>query len=159
LRDDVLNITASDQRERRSPYRAAARTGWRAMPSFDLVQSRSANKVNEITGISNTTGTAWATPSYDAAGNMTGLPDAGESTPVGSNPAWVPLVETQWNTLTEAQWSAMTETYSSVPEQMQAQYGAWNRLVSVRGVASPIVEKLCRISLDSKRLGYYPCQP
>ena len=89
--------------------------------TFDLVQSRSANKVNEITGISNTTGTAWATPSYDAAGNMTGLPDAGESTPVGSNPAWVPLVETQWNTLTEAQWSAMTENYSSVPKQMQAQ--------------------------------------
>ncbi|TWT56002.1 RHS repeat-associated core domain-containing protein [Allorhodopirellula solitaria] len=35
----------------------------------DLVQTRTANAVNEITGIANTTGAAWATPTYDPNGN------------------------------------------------------------------------------------------
>jgi len=41
---------------------------------WDLVQSRTANTVNEITNVSNTTGTAWANPAYDHAGNMTSVP-------------------------------------------------------------------------------------
>jgi RHS repeat-associated protein len=41
---------------------------------WDLVQTRSANKVNEITNVSNSTGPAWAAPAYDAAGNMTTIP-------------------------------------------------------------------------------------
>ena len=40
--------------------------------SWDLVQARTANKVNEITTINNTTGAAWASPVYDLAGNMVG---------------------------------------------------------------------------------------
>jgi RHS repeat-associated protein len=38
---------------------------------WDLTQTRSANEVNEITGIS---GGSWVVPVYDAAGNMTTLP-------------------------------------------------------------------------------------
>jgi len=42
--------------------------------TWDLVQSRTSNTVNEITGITNTTGPAWATPVYDGTGNMTKVP-------------------------------------------------------------------------------------
>lgn len=40
----------------------------------DLDQDRSVNKVNEITDISETTGTSWITPSYDKNGNMSVAP-------------------------------------------------------------------------------------
>jgi YD repeat-containing protein len=42
--------------------------------SWTTVQNRAANTINEITSISNTVGTAWAIPVYDAAGNMTTIP-------------------------------------------------------------------------------------
>jgi len=32
-------------------------------------------KANEITGITNSVGAAWAIPTYDAAGNMAGIPN------------------------------------------------------------------------------------
>src|SRR5262249_14820582 len=44
--------------------------------SWDLIQARTANPVNEITGFSNSVGTAWASPSYDSAGNMIQFPKA-----------------------------------------------------------------------------------
>jgi RHS repeat-associated protein len=39
-----------------------------------LNQTRTASPANAISGISATVGTTWATPAYDAAGNMTGIP-------------------------------------------------------------------------------------
>ncbi len=42
--------------------------------STDLDQDRTHNDVNEITGISETTGTAWIDPVHDRAGNMTTIP-------------------------------------------------------------------------------------
>jgi RHS repeat-associated protein len=61
-------------------------TGW------DLTQTRTANEVNEITGIS---GGSWVAPSYDAAGNMTTLPQS--TTPTsgydGTYDAWNRLVK------------------------------------------------------------------
>ena len=39
-----------------------------------LIQNRTHNTVNEITNITESTGTAWPTPGYDAAGNMTSGP-------------------------------------------------------------------------------------
>jgi hypothetical protein len=47
---------------------------------WDLVQSRSSNPVNEITGITNTVGSAWAQPQYNAAGNMTSVPQPANPT-------------------------------------------------------------------------------
>ncbi|MEZ5951680.1 MAG: hypothetical protein R3C12_21200 [Planctomycetaceae bacterium] len=41
---------------------------------WDLNQSRTANTVNEITGISASTGPVWVTPAYSKAGNMTTIP-------------------------------------------------------------------------------------
>jgi hypothetical protein len=43
--------------------------------STQLNQSRTHNKVNKVTDISETVGPAWATPVHDAAGNMTTVPD------------------------------------------------------------------------------------
>ena len=42
--------------------------------TWELDQSRTANAANELTGISQTAGPQWATPAYDAAGNMTTVP-------------------------------------------------------------------------------------
>ena len=42
--------------------------------STDLNQDRTHNEVNEISGISETTGTAWIDPVHDRCGNMTTLP-------------------------------------------------------------------------------------
>ena len=40
----------------------------------DLDQDRTHNAANEITAITATTGTNWADPAHDAAGNMTTIP-------------------------------------------------------------------------------------
>ncbi len=41
---------------------------------WDLNQARTANTVNEITNITESVGTSWATPAYNRAGNMTTIP-------------------------------------------------------------------------------------
>jgi|GEM_PF-1994314 len=109
--------------------------------TWELNQTRVANKANEITDITNTTGPVWAKPSYDTAGNMVGIPNAG-TTVTGSNPAWVPLTEAQWNTLTEAQWSALTENTGTTPQQLSASYDAWNRLVLISNGTQKISENV-----------------
>jgi hypothetical protein len=48
--------------------------------TWDLDQSRSHNPVNEITDITETAGSAWATPAHDRAGNMTTLPQPADPT-------------------------------------------------------------------------------
>ena len=101
--------------------------------TWELNQTRTANKVNEITGITNSVGTAWATPSYDAAGNMIGVLNP-PTTITGTTPAWVPM--------TEAQWSAMTETTTTTPQQLSARYDAWNRLVLITDGATKICENV-----------------
>ncbi|MCX7388346.1 MAG: hypothetical protein NTX48_16905, partial [Planctomycetales bacterium] len=109
--------------------------------TWELNQTRVANKVNEITGITNSVGTAWATPTYDGAGNMIGMPNP-PATITGTTPAWVPMTEAQWNTLTEAEWSAMTENTGTTPQQLSAQYDAWNRLVLVTNGTQKVIENV-----------------
>lgn len=48
--------------------------------SLTLDQSRDSNTVNEITGITNSVGSAWATPAHDPAGNMTTIPQPADPT-------------------------------------------------------------------------------
>ncbi len=64
-------------------------TGW------SLVQQRTANEVNEITGISETTGSSWANPAYDPAGNMTTMlqPSDPTGTYAATYDAWNRLVK------------------------------------------------------------------
>lgn len=47
---------------------------------WNLEQTRTANPVNEITGIGATTGPTWVTPEYDPAGNMTTIPQPADPT-------------------------------------------------------------------------------
>jgi YD repeat-containing protein len=46
----------------------------------DLNQSRTSNKVNEITAVSESTGPTWVTPAYDEAGNTTTMPQVADPT-------------------------------------------------------------------------------
>jgi RHS repeat-associated protein len=61
----------------------------------DLNQSRSVNKVNEISGITETTGPSWIDPAYDRNGNMTTIPKPANLTQglTGKYDAWNRLVE------------------------------------------------------------------
>ena len=63
--------------------------------SVTLNQTRSANTVNEITGITNSVGTGWSQPGYDAAGNMTTMPQPGS--PANKYTATIDA----WNRLTQ----------------------------------------------------------
>ena len=64
--------------------------------STALSQERTHNKVNEITDISETAGTAWATPAQDRNGNMTSAPKPAS---LGSS---LSLKWDAWNRLVEA---------------------------------------------------------
>jgi RHS repeat-associated protein len=109
--------------------------------TWELNQTRTANKVNEITNVTNSAGAAWATPSYDEAGNMVGIPNP-PATTTGSTPAWNPFTESQWNNFTVAQWNAFTLDSGTVPTQLSARYDAWNRLVEIRNGATSLVENV-----------------
>jgi RHS repeat-associated protein len=63
-------------------------------PSNDLAQQRTSNPVNEITDITATVGPTWITPVYDAAGNMTTIPQPNAPTTSfsGTYDAWNRLV-------------------------------------------------------------------
>jgi RHS repeat-associated protein len=63
--------------------------------SWDLAQQRSANAVNEITGVTEAAGASWATPGYDAAGNMTTVPQPADPTTsyTATYDAWNRLVK------------------------------------------------------------------
>ncbi|MDX1969447.1 MAG: RHS repeat-associated core domain-containing protein [Planctomycetaceae bacterium] len=89
--------------------------------AWDLVQQRSANKVNEIDAISVTTGDQWATPAYDKNGNMTTIPR-----PPQDRLSWANLTTDQWSTLTVDEWSGLP-----VVPAFTATYDAWNRLVKL----------------------------
>ena len=43
--------------------------------TWELNQTCTTNKANEITGITNSVGAAWATPTYGPAGNMSAIPN------------------------------------------------------------------------------------
>jgi RHS repeat-associated protein len=73
-----------------SGYRQGTNPG-----SWNLVQQRSVNKVNEIVSFANSVGSAWATPAYDPAGNMTTFPKASDPTTAqtAAYDAWYRLVK------------------------------------------------------------------
>ncbi|MHB8970832.1 MAG: RHS repeat domain-containing protein, partial [Pirellulaceae bacterium] len=68
--------------------------------STDLNQDRTHNPVNEITGITETVGTAWVDPVHDKAGNMTTLPKP-SSPATGLTCTW-----DAWNRLVEVKQGA-----------------------------------------------------
>lgn len=63
--------------------------------TWDLVQARTANTVNEITDITNSVGTAWVDPAYSPAGNMATMPRSNDPTQsyTATYDAWNRLVK------------------------------------------------------------------
>ena len=86
-----------------------------------LNQSRTVNKVNEITGITESVGSSWVTPAYDRNGNMTTIPKPAALTAgyTGTWDAWNRLVKLQdgANTVAEyaydgQKWRTVSKNYS-----------------------------------------------
>jgi RHS repeat-associated protein len=74
---------------------------------WDLNQSRTGNTVNEITNISTTVGSSWTVPVYDAAGNMTTVPQ-----PASPTQSFTATYDA-WNRLVKVEVSAtLLATYS-----------------------------------------------
>lgn len=88
---------------------------------WSLEQNRTANEVNELTGIDASVGEQWADPKYDANGNMTTIPRPGLD-----RPSWANLTTDQWAALTADQWAEL-----EVAPTFKATYDAWNRLVKL----------------------------
>ena len=84
--------------------------------TWDLVQQRTANKVNEITGISETTGPVWTDPAYDQAGNMTTIPRPADPTAsyVAIYDAWRRLVSLSEDGNIIAEYSYDPRRYSAI---------------------------------------------
>ena len=76
--------------------------------TWDLIQSRTSNKVNEITNITETVGNVWTTPVYNKSGNMTTIPTPDDPTTsyTATYDAWNRLVKLTdgSNTITEYQY-------------------------------------------------------
>lgn len=101
-----------------------------------VTQTRTHNKVNEVTNITETAGAAWATPSHDDAGNMTGIPKPSDLTS-NYDATW-----DAWNRLVK-----LAESSSTVAEY---EYDGLNRRIVKKTFASG--------SLDETRHVYYSLQ-
>ena len=98
--------------------------------TWNLNQTRTANGVNEITGITASTGPVWAEPVYNKNGNMTSIP----RTPA-PNPDWANFTADQWSSFTPDQWSNL-----EVANDFTATYDAWNRLVKLTDPTGTVAE-------------------
>jgi RHS repeat-associated protein len=90
--------------------------------TWDLAQQRSANAVNEITGVTETVGPSWATPGYDAAGNMTTVPQPADPTAsyTATYDAWNRLVKLE----EEVSGSSSSSSGGSLQAVQENQYDA-----------------------------------
>jgi len=73
---------------------------------WDFVQERTCNSVNEISVVNSFAGPAWITPTYDAAGNMTLIPQSASPTTgfTAKYDAWNRLVQLSAGGITVAQY-------------------------------------------------------
>ena len=101
--------------------------------TWDLDQRRTTNEVNEITAITETAGPSWATPSYDAAGNMTSIPK--------------PADPTASFTATFDAWNRLVKVVDGSDTVAEYQYDGAKRRVLVRRYVSG--------SLDETRHAYF----
>jgi RHS repeat-associated protein len=74
--------------------------------SWDLDQTRTSNKVNEVADINESTGPSWATPVYNRPGNMTTIPKPADPTQsfTATYDAWNRLVKLEHTSGTVAQY-------------------------------------------------------
>jgi len=99
---------------------------------WTLQQSRTANKVNEITNISNIVGIPWAQPEYDAAGNMTRIP--WPSAPA-TELSWTKFSTDPWGAFTADEWAGF-----QAASALFATWDAWNRLVKLADGVNTLAE-------------------
>ena len=74
--------------------------------TWDLDQSRTSNKVNEITDVTETSGPSWSCAAYNRAGNMTTIPQPGDPTQsyTATYDAWNRLVKLEDGANTVAEY-------------------------------------------------------
>ena len=89
-----------------------------------LNQTRVHDTVNEITNISQSSGTAWATPNHDASGNMTVIPNVVDSVPESSFTA-------TWDA-----WNRLIKLADDGDTVASYQYDGNNRRIVVRKYAA-----------------------
>ncbi|MEZ5942930.1 MAG: RHS repeat-associated core domain-containing protein [Planctomycetaceae bacterium] len=99
--------------------------------TWDLNQTRTANEVNEITGITDSVGPPWLTPEYDANGNMTAIPTG--QAPQGLN--WPTFTADEWSAFTPDEWAGFV-----VGSSLTGTYDAWNRLVKLEDESNTLQE-------------------
>jgi RHS repeat-associated protein len=86
---------------------------------WSLVQNRTSNATNEITAIATPAGAQWAIPAYDAAGNMTTMPQPGAPTSSYSvtYDAWNRLIQLIANGIVVAQYQYDGRTRRTVKKK------------------------------------------
>ncbi|MDZ4684185.1 MAG: hypothetical protein SH850_03795 [Planctomycetaceae bacterium] len=118
--------------------------------SWDLVQQRAANPVNEIGGITNAVGSGWAQPAYSRAGNMTTLPQ--------------PADPTQSYTATYDAWNRLVKIADGADTVAEYQYDGANRRIVQKSYTGGVLDetrhlyytKLAQWQVIEERVGTSP---
>jgi len=138
--------------------------------TWDLDQRRTANNVNEITDITETAGPSWATPAYDAAGNMTTVPKPADPTATFTTTydAWNRMVKVVDGSDTVAKYEYdgarrrvvvkkyVTGTLDETRHVYFTDPSTWLCILSLRGAHLPEF-KLRRAREFGTRLGAFVC--
>lgn len=103
--------------------------------TWTLEQARTANTVNEITNITETTGPSWANPAYDPVGNMSTIPKPADPTNTFTA-TWDP-----WNRLVKLEDDGTSNTIS------EYQYDAEGRRIAKKIFASGVLDETHHIYL------------
>ena len=96
--------------------------------TWNLIQSRTANKVNEITDITESTGPSWATPAYSKAGNMTTMPQ--------------PASPTNSFVCTYDAWNRMVKVKDGPDNVSESQYDAAHRRIISRPYTGGVLDEI-----------------
>ncbi|ODA28248.1 hypothetical protein A6X21_01220 [Planctopirus hydrillae] len=99
--------------------------------TWSMEQERTANPVNEITDITNTVGSAWADPAYNAVGNMTTIPK-----PKQMDEAYTATYDA-WNRLVKLE----EEVSSTLETVAEYQYDARNFRIVVKAYDSGVLDE------------------
>ncbi len=99
--------------------------------TWSMEQERTANPVNEITDITNTVGSTWADPAYNAVGNMTTIPK-----PKQMDEAYTATYDA-WNRLVKLE----EEVSSTLETVAEYHYDARNFRVAVKTYNSGVLDE------------------
>ena len=95
--------------------------------TWDLVQSRTANPVNEITDITESSGPSWFAPGYNRAGNMTTMPQ--------------PLALTSSYSATHDVWNRLVKLAAGADTVSEYSYDGAKRLIIQKSYAAGVLSE------------------